>query len=81
LPGFETTGWFALMAPAGTADTIIRKASLDLGAVLKQSELQEKLATLGTYARPLSPEGLAAFILAEQRLWKPIVKEVGLGAQ
>jgi tripartite-type tricarboxylate transporter receptor subunit TctC len=81
LPGFEATGWFALMAPAGTADTIIRKASSDLGAVLRQPELQERLATLGTYTRPLSPEGLAGFILAEQRLWKPIVKEVGLGTQ
>ena len=81
LPGFEATGWFALMAPAGTADAIVRKASLDLRAVLKQPELQEKFATLGTYTRPLSPEGLADFILAEQRLWKPIVKEVGLGAQ
>ena len=81
LPGFEATGWFALMAPAGTADAIIRKASSDLRAVLKQPVIQEKLATLGTYTRPLSPEGLADFILAEQRLWKPIVREVGLGAQ
>jgi tripartite-type tricarboxylate transporter receptor subunit TctC len=81
LPGFEATGWFALMAPTGTADAVVRQVSQDLRAVLEQPALQEKFATLGTYPRPLSPEELADFILAEQRLWRPIVKGVGLGAQ
>ena len=81
MPGFEAAGWFALMAPAGTPDAIVHQASQDLRAVLKQRELQEKFATLGTYTRLLLPEGLTDFILAEQRLWKSIVKEVGLGIQ
>jgi tripartite-type tricarboxylate transporter receptor subunit TctC len=81
LPGFEVAGWFALMAPAGTSDAIVQQASQDLRAVLKQPELQEKFATLGTYTRLMSPAGLADFIIAEQRLWKSIVTEVGLGIQ
>jgi tripartite-type tricarboxylate transporter receptor subunit TctC len=81
LPGFEATGWFALMAPAGTADAIVRQVSQDLRAVLEQPVLQQKLATLGTYTRALSPEELADFIRSEQRLWKPIVKQLGLGPQ
>jgi tripartite-type tricarboxylate transporter receptor subunit TctC len=81
MPGFEATGWFALMAPAGTADAIVRKVSLDLRAVLQQPELQQRFATLGTYARSLSPEELAHFIRGEQQLWKPVVKQLGLGPQ
>lgn len=81
IPGFEATGWFALMAPAGTPDAVVRKLSQDLRTVLKQPELQQRFTTLGTYTRPLSPEELADFIRGEQRLWKPIVKQVGLGSQ
>jgi tripartite-type tricarboxylate transporter receptor subunit TctC len=73
---FETRGWFALTAPASTPPAIIDKVSEDLRSVLAQPGLQESLAKLGTYARPMTPAELAVFIRSEQELWWPIVRRI-----
>ncbi len=78
VPGFETQGWLALMAPAGTDDKIIQKINADLRTVLADPEVQAKLAVLGSYAAPLTPAETAAFIKREEELWWPIVREVGI---
>ena len=80
LPGFSVVAWFALMAPAGTPELIVRKVNRDLNAVLAQAAVREKLETLGVYPRPMSPEQTAAFIRAEQEAWKPVIRQAGLAA-
>jgi tripartite-type tricarboxylate transporter receptor subunit TctC len=76
IPGFEAKGWFALMAPAGVSAEIVQRLNRDLRDVLVQSELQRKLQTLGTYARPMSPAETASFIRGEQDRWRPLVREL-----
>lgn len=78
LPGFLALGWFALMAPPGTPDAIAQKASDDLRAVLAMPELKQRFLEQGTYVRPMSPGELIAFIRSQQRLWEPVIAEVGL---
>jgi len=78
VPGFETQGWLALMAPAGTPDAIVQKINADLRTVLADPEVQAKLAVLGSYAAPLTPAETAAFIKREEELWWPIVREAGI---
>ncbi len=77
VPGFQSSGWLALMAPAGTPDHVIQKVSADLRTVLAIPEVLQRFEVLGTYARVLSPADTAAFIAAEERLWWPIVRQVG----
>jgi len=76
IAGFEAKGWFALAAPAGVSAAIVEKVNRDLRGVLAQSELQQKLQTLGAYARPMSPAETASFIRGEQDLWRPLVREL-----
>lgn len=76
VPGFESKGWLALMAPAGTPDVIVRKINADLLVALDHPEVKQKFETLGTYIRPLSPEDTGAFIKSEQALWWPVVRAV-----
>ena len=76
IPGFVSKGWLALMAPAGTPESIIAKVNADLKIVLAQHELLEQFAAIGTYPQPLSPADTAAFIRAEQQLWWPVVRQV-----
>jgi tripartite-type tricarboxylate transporter receptor subunit TctC len=80
IPGFEARGWFALTAPVGTPDDVVQKVGRDLRAVLAKPEVQQKLATLGTYTRSMSTGELADFIRSEQKLWKPVIKDMKLAA-
>ena len=81
LHGFEARGWFALMALAGTPDGAVQHVRQTLQVVLAQPEVAEKLATLGTYPRPMSPAETADFIRAEQELWRPLVRQIGMSPQ
>jgi len=74
--GYRASGWFVLMARAGTPDAIVQKLNGDLRTVLGQPELQEKLAKLGTYVHPMSVSETAQFIESEQKLWQPIARKL-----
>jgi tripartite-type tricarboxylate transporter receptor subunit TctC len=78
IPGFIATGWFPLLAPAGTPDGIVRKVGEDLRAVLDQPAVRQRLADLGTFARPMSPAETTEFIRREQELWRSVVKQIGV---
>ncbi|MBX9829180.1 MAG: tripartite tricarboxylate transporter substrate binding protein [Xanthobacteraceae bacterium] len=75
LPGFQSMGWMALMAPAGTPAPVVKKISDDLRTVLAKPELKQRLADLGTYVRPTTPEELTAFIREQQAIWRPVIAE------
>jgi len=77
IPGFESKGWLALMAPAGAPEHIINKVNADLRMVLDTDDVKQKFEVLGTYPRALSPAETAAFIRGEQQLWWPLVRQLG----
>lgn len=78
LPGFAAVGWYALMAPPGTPEPIARQASDDLRSILNRPDVRERLQDMGCYTRPMSPPELRAFIESEQKLWKPVIAQIGM---
>jgi tripartite-type tricarboxylate transporter receptor subunit TctC len=76
LPGFIAGGWNVLLAPVGTPEAIIRKASVDLRKALDDAEVKTKLASLGAYLHPMTPEEVMAFAQEQQRTWRPIAEKV-----
>lgn len=78
LAGYEATGWFALMAPAGTPAEIRDQINADLRTVLDQHEVREKFATLGTYSVVRSPSGVAEYIQQQRAIWRPVIHKIGL---
>ena len=79
IPNFRSTGWMAMVAPAGTPQDIVRKVSDDLKTILTNPEVRSKLATLGSYARPMSPQDTTSFIQTEQRTWAPLLEDLARG--
>jgi tripartite-type tricarboxylate transporter receptor subunit TctC len=76
IPNFRSAGWLAMVAPAGTPEPIVQKVSSDLRMVLTNPEVRSKLAAVGSYARPLSPQDTVDFIQTEQRTWGPLLEEL-----
>jgi len=78
-PGFEYVGWFALVAPAGTPDPIVRKVNADVNTVLAQPEVLKRLLDLGAINEgPGTPEQLAQFLKDERVRWAKLVKDINL---
>jgi tripartite-type tricarboxylate transporter receptor subunit TctC len=80
LPGFIAGGWNVLLAPIGTPDTIIRKASADLRKALDNAELATKLAAMGAFLHLMTPEEVTAFAQEQQRTWRPVAEKVAAEA-
>jgi tripartite-type tricarboxylate transporter receptor subunit TctC len=81
VPDFISTGWFAVLAPGGTPDGIIRKVNADLNKATEASEVKAKFATLATFAYPMTPDETATFVKSERDAWRPVVKQVGFTPQ
>jgi tripartite-type tricarboxylate transporter receptor subunit TctC len=76
LPGFLAGGWNVLLAPIGTPEAIIQKASVDLRKAMEDPEIKKKLAGLGGYIHAMTPAEVTAFAQEQQRTWRPIAEKV-----
>lgn len=77
LPGFDSTSWFALLAPAGLPKDVQMRINAETARVLALPDVKEKLSTLGLDTSPGTPEALASLIQAELVKWAKVVKESG----
>jgi tripartite-type tricarboxylate transporter receptor subunit TctC len=76
VPDLIASGWHAVLAPNGTPEPIIAKASEALRAALEVADVREPLAARGSFVRPTSPDEVTAFIRDQQELWKPAIKRI-----
>ena len=81
LPGFENTGWFGIMAPAGTPKEIIQKVYLDTKKALESSELKARFYVQGLAPVGNTPEEMARALKEETALWARVVKERNIKVQ
>ena len=76
IPGFNSRGWLALVAPLGTPEAFVRKLNADLRTAVTDPTTKGKLLATGNYAIPMTPPELLDFILAEQQMWKPTLENI-----
>ena len=81
VPGFEAVGWFVLSAPARVPAEIVRKVNQDLNTIVAQPEVAQKLLALGAYVRAMGPEETTTFINDQERVWRPLVRHIGLASE
>ena len=77
LPGYGSTPWYGLFAPAGTPKSIVAKLHEATRRTLASSDVQEKLVAQGCEAATSTPEQFAAAIRDEMPKWQKIVKQSG----
>ena len=68
LPGFDTSLWYGMMAPAGTPEPVIRRLNQEVGKILREKEVVDIFTSRGLTAgsdRIVTPEQFGAFIKSE----------------
>ena len=78
LPGYDTVGWFGLLAPAGTPREIIDRVAAASNEALKAPEVAASLAVQGFDKAGGSPEDFAAFIREDTAKWTRVARAAGL---
>jgi tripartite-type tricarboxylate transporter receptor subunit TctC len=76
LPGYESTQWFGILAPAGTPRPIIDRLNQEIGKIMQS--LKDRLTSDGMDVVTGTPEQFGAHIKAETEKWGKLVKAMGL---
>ena len=74
LPGMEAVTWFAVMAPPGTPDAVVRSTHRALADALKLADVQHKFAEQGAEPLGWSPQETGRFVKAEAEKWARVIK-------
>jgi tripartite-type tricarboxylate transporter receptor subunit TctC len=77
-PGFETTQWYGLLAPARTPEAVIRRLQEEIVKALHSKEVQERYAADGTLAVGNTPAEFGEFIQSEMTRWGEVVRAAGV---
>jgi tripartite-type tricarboxylate transporter receptor subunit TctC len=78
LPGYDSTGWFGVVAPAGTPAAVIARLNAEITAALNDSEIKANMRNLGVEPAPSTPAEFEAYIKSETVKWAKVIKASGM---
>jgi len=78
LAGYEVVSWQAIFAPAGTPKAIVDRLHTEIAKILKEPEMQERLAKLGMQGADMTTEQVTAFQQAEVAKWAQVIKSANI---
>ncbi len=80
LAGFEALAWWGLLAPAKTPPAIIQRMNAEVGKLLREPQIRDRLVSQGMSIVASSPEELNRFLFPQMNRWAEVVKEYGIRA-
>lgn len=78
LPGYEVSGWFGLLAPAGTPPAVLATIQQALAEAVKQPDVNKQMLDLGAQPVANTPDAFAKLIQADVAKWRDVVKTTGV---
>lgn len=81
VPGFESTSWGGVMAPAGTPAPIIASLHAQIARILAMPDVSDRLSKLGAEVVAGPPAEFAAYLQTEIVKWTQVIKAAGVTAE
>jgi tripartite-type tricarboxylate transporter receptor subunit TctC len=75
LPGFNSSSWIGLLAPAGTPRAVVDRIAADVGEVMKQPELRQQFIDQGAVPVGGTPAQFQALIDNDRARYAKIIRE------
>ena len=79
-PGFETSQWYGLNAPAKTPEAIIQRLAAEVAKATRSPAVRDRFAVDDAEAVSSTPAEYGAFIRKEQERWGKVVRAAGIKA-
>lgn len=79
-PGFETSQWYGLVAPAGTPEAILRRLAAEAAVAAKSPAVAEKLAADNALIVASTPAEFVEYIRIERARWGEVVRKAKIRA-
>ncbi len=79
--GFDASGWYGIVAPAGTPAEIVLRLNSEIRRIMQTPELRARLDAEGAIPAAGSPQEFGAFIASEIARWGAVLKRAGIEPQ
>jgi tripartite-type tricarboxylate transporter receptor subunit TctC len=79
-PGFETSQWYGLNAPAKTPSAIVKRLADEAAKAAKSPAVLQRYAADDAESIGSTPQEYAEFIAKEQARWKDVIQKAGVKA-
>src|SRR5712691_3056001 len=80
LPGFDSSSWVALVAPAKTPAAVLARLREEVGKVLTAPDVVARIRELGSEPGTVSEKEVRAFLDAETKKWAEVIRVSGATA-
>jgi tripartite-type tricarboxylate transporter receptor subunit TctC len=81
LPGVDSSTHWQMLAPAHTPQSIVTRMNAEINKILKEPEIQKRIAGLGYDPAGGSPEQLAKLNKQEMEKWTEVIKTSHISVQ
>jgi tripartite-type tricarboxylate transporter receptor subunit TctC len=81
VPGYESTIWLGLMAPAGTPKAVVDKLNAEVNKVLSRPDVKAAWAKQGATPLIMSPAEFDTYLRGDIEKWAKVIKAAGIKIQ
>ncbi len=81
VPGYESTIWLGIMAPAGTPKAIVDKLNAEINKAINRPEVKAAWDQQGAVPLVMTPAEFDAYLRKDIEKWAGVVKAAGLAPQ
>jgi tripartite-type tricarboxylate transporter receptor subunit TctC len=78
LTGYDSTGWFGMVAPVGTPAPVIARLNTELAGALNDEGIKTNMRNLGMEPTPGTAEAFEAYIKSETQKWARVIKTANI---
>jgi len=78
LPGYETSTWGGILAPAGTPKAVVAKLNTEMNRILALPDVKQRMTDAGIEVGGGTPQQFNDFIQSEMVKWAKVAKDAGI---
>ena len=78
LPGYKTYNWYALFAPLGTPEPIVKRLNDALVKAMATPEARKQFEDIGVEPAVSNPGGLTSELKQQADFWGPLIERAGV---
>jgi tripartite-type tricarboxylate transporter receptor subunit TctC len=78
VPGYESSTWIGVLAPAGTPKEIVTRLNNEIVKILNLPDIRGRLSKQGAEPVGSTPEQFDAFVKAQIAKWAKVIKDAGI---
>jgi len=81
MPGYEVSGWYGIVGPAGLPPAIVGRLNKEINGWLQDPEARRQLSNQGAEPRAASPEEFGQAMAIDLKKWAKVVAAAGINVK